>query len=119
MARSVLIVDDNEPFRSVARRLLERDGFRVVGEAADGSSALAVVRSMRPDVVLLDVQLPDLDGFAVCAAMLSESAPPVVVMTSTRPLSVFRRRLSGSGAIAFIPKDDLVPGALATVVGGA
>lgn len=118
MARSVLIVDDSEPFRSVARRLLERDGFRVVGEAVDGSSALAVVRSMRPDVVLLDVQLPDLDGFAVCEAILSESTPPVVVMTSTRPLSAFRRRMDVSGAAAFIPKHDLVPGALAIAMDG-
>ena len=64
---TVLVVDDHQGFRSRARLLLEADGYEVVGEAADGRSALAEARRLRPDLVLLDVQLPDLDGFEVAA----------------------------------------------------
>jgi CheY-like chemotaxis protein len=65
MARTVLIVDDHAPFRAVARALLQLEGFEVVGEAADALSALEAVGRLRPDVVVLDIQLPDLDGFEV------------------------------------------------------
>jgi DNA-binding NarL/FixJ family response regulator len=115
--RSILIVDDHGPFRSVARALLERDGFRVVGEAHDGFSALASARALRPDVVLLDVQLPDTSGFAVCEELLLEPDPPVVVLVSGRPASTYRSRLPRSGATGFIAKVDLVPGAVSSIVG--
>jgi DNA-binding NarL/FixJ family response regulator len=65
MARTVLIVDDHAPFRALARALLQLEDFEVVGEAADALSALDAVRQLRPNVVLLDIQLPDLDGFEV------------------------------------------------------
>ena len=68
--RSVLIVDDHAPFRSAVRLLLERGGFRVVGEAGDGDAALVAVRRLAPEVVLLDVQLPGEDGFAICERIL-------------------------------------------------
>ena len=72
MAWTVLIVDDHAGFRGFARRLLEADGFTVVGEAGDGTSALAAVDDQRPEIVLLDVVLPDIDGFAV-AERLAET----------------------------------------------
>jgi CheY-like chemotaxis protein len=113
---SILIVDDYAPFRTLARALLERDGFRVVGEAEDGTAAVTAARLLRPEVVLLDVQLPDLDGFAVCDALLAETDPPIVFMTSDRPASTFRQRLDRSGAAGFIPKVEIASGALASLL---
>jgi len=69
MRPTLLIVDDHPGFRSLARRLLEAGGFEVVGEAADGHAAIAAARTLRPDVVLLDIQLPDIDGFEVTALL--------------------------------------------------
>ncbi len=120
--QSVLIVDDHAPFRSAVRVLLEQGGFRVVGEVGDGDGALDAVRRLRPDVVLLDIQLPGADGFAVCERILDVSgdphaAPPVVVLTSGRPLSTFRRRLALSQASGFIAKTDLTAIGLFLLVG--
>ena len=84
MAQSVLIVDDHAPFRARARTVLEDDGFRVVGEAADGEEAVAAAQRLRPEIVLLDVQLPDLDGFAVADRLAAEPDPPAVVLISSR-----------------------------------
>jgi DNA-binding NarL/FixJ family response regulator len=121
--RSVLIVDDHAPFRSAVRLLLERGGFRVVGEAGDGDSAVAAVRELAPEVVLLDVQLPGEDGFAICERILGATAAgeggPVVVLTSGRPIGTFRRRLAQSHAAGFIAKTDLTATALSALVAGA
>jgi DNA-binding NarL/FixJ family response regulator len=119
--QSVLIVDDYAPFRSAVRVLLERGGFRVVGEVGDGDGALDAVRRLRPDVVLLDIQLPGDDGFVVCERILDASGdpgsvPPVVVLTSGRPLSTFRRRLALSQAAGFIAKTDLTATGLSVLV---
>jgi DNA-binding NarL/FixJ family response regulator len=115
MAWTVLIVDDHAGFRGFARRLLEADGFTVVGEAADGASALHAVHDQRPQVVLLDVVLPDLDGFAV-AELLAEKEPrPIVVLTSSREAADFGGRLARSPADGFIAKDDLSGAALAAL----
>ena len=81
---TALIVDDHEGFREAARALLEESGFAVIGEAIDGGEAIAAVARLRPWLVLLDVQLPDLDGFAVAARLADGPEPPVVVLTSTR-----------------------------------
>src|SRR5207244_12728343 len=81
---TVLIVDDHEEFRLAARALLERCGFVVVGEAADGGSAIAEAERLRPRLVLLDVQLPDLDGFQVAARLAEAGHAPTVVLTSSR-----------------------------------
>jgi DNA-binding NarL/FixJ family response regulator len=121
--RSVLIVDDHAPFRSAVGLLLERGGFRVVGEAGDGDAALEAVRRLAPEVVLLDVQLPGEDGFAICERILGatdagESAP-VVVLTSGRPIGTFRRRLARSQAAGFIAKTDLTAPALLALVASA
>jgi DNA-binding NarL/FixJ family response regulator len=105
MGRTVVIVDDHAAFRSAARAILQAAGFDVVGEAADGASAIAVVTELRPDVVLLDIQLPDVDGFEVARRLPTDG--PVVVLTSSRAASAFRRRLAANPSWSFIPKNDL------------
>jgi CheY-like chemotaxis protein len=109
----VLIVDDHAGFRGFARRLLEADGFHVVAEAADGTSALAAVVDHRPQLVLLDVMLPDMDGFAVADRLAQTAAGSIVVLTSSREAADFGGRLEHSPASGFIHKDDLSGAALA------
>jgi DNA-binding NarL/FixJ family response regulator len=106
VAWSVLIVDDHSGFRAGARALLEADGFDVVGEAADGRSAIERARELRPDVVLLDVQLPGMDGFAVAELLAAEPTAPVVVLVSSRSPGTFRARLADSPARGFITKAE-------------
>jgi CheY-like chemotaxis protein len=106
MRRSILIVDDDERFRRIARRLLEAEGFHVVGEAEDGEAALAAARELEPDIVLLDIQLPDRDGLEV-AERIVEDGEPAVVLTSTREESDFGPQLHASGARGFVPKDEI------------
>jgi two-component system nitrate/nitrite response regulator NarL len=116
MGRTVLIVDDHSPFRAAARALLEASGFDVVGEAEDGASAVAAAAALRPAVVLLDVQLPDLDGFAVAAQLAVDG--PTVVLTSSRGASSFRRRLAAHPDWRFIAKSELSGEAMAAAVAG-
>jgi DNA-binding NarL/FixJ family response regulator len=116
MAVSVLIVDDHPAFRSFARTLLGAEGFVVVGEAGDGAEALAAARRLRPDVVLLDVQLPDTDGFEVAEQIARTPGAPQVVLISTRAASTYRRRLEATPARGFIAKDELSGQALAALV---
>ncbi len=116
MRPSVLIVDDHAAFRSAARELLAAEGYRVVGEAADGRSALEAVRELRPDVVLLDVQLPDLNGFDVAELLAKEETMSVVVFISSRALSAFRWRLARNPGWRFIAKSDLSGEALAAAL---
>jgi DNA-binding NarL/FixJ family response regulator len=117
MGCSVLLVDDHSPFRNAARALLEAEGFVVLGEAVDGRSALSAAALLRPDLVVLDVQLPDLDGFAV-AEQLRQAAPPVpaVVLISTRSASSYRTRLASSTALGFVRKQDLSGAALTALL---
>ena len=115
VALTVLIVDDHEGFRQVARELLEADGVEVVGEAADGESAITEAERLRPQLVLLDVQLPDIDGFEVAARLGEAADPPAVVLTSSYAANSFRRRLARSPARAFIPKGELSGEALAAL----
>ena len=112
MGARVLIVDDFAPFRSLARRLLAGGGFDVVGEAADGASALRVARELRPDVVLLDVQLPDVDGFRVAAELAGRADAPVVVLVSSRSRGDYAARIGASPVRGFIPKAELSADAL-------
>jgi DNA-binding NarL/FixJ family response regulator len=111
----VLIVDDHEPFRAVARELLERAGYVVTGEAGDAAEALAAVASEEPDAVLLDVQLPDSDGFAVAAA-LAAAGGPAVVLISSRDAEEYGRRVADCGARGFIPKSRLTAASFAALV---
>ncbi|WP_214404908.1 response regulator transcription factor [Pseudonocardia lacus] len=107
MRARVLIVDDHPSFRSIARRLLVDGGFAVVGEAADGAGAISAARELHPDVVLLDVQLPDLDGFAVAAVLAAQPAPPAVVLVSSRSRADYGTRVGDSPAVGFIAKAEL------------
>jgi DNA-binding NarL/FixJ family response regulator len=119
MSWTVLIVDDHAAFRSAARALLEALGFEVLGEAADGTSALAAAVTLKPELVLLDVQLPDIDGFDVARRLTIESDPiPVVVLISTRAASSYRRRLADTPAAGFISKSDLSGTALLDLLAG-
>ena len=104
---TILIVDDNAGFRVQARAVLESDGFEVVGEATDGESGLDAARSLRPDLVLLDLGLPDIDGFEVARVLAIDGPPPLVVLTSSREASAYGPRLSVSRVLGFIAKDDL------------
>ena len=113
----MLIVDDHSGFRSFARAVLEAEGFDVVGEAEDAESALAAVGRLHPQVVLLDIQLPDIDGFEVAERLSGKPHSPAVVLVSTRDISSYRRRLVGSSALGFIPKDELSGSALLELVG--
>ena len=113
---TVLIVDDHPTFRRTARALLEEEGFDVVGEAADGASAIEATTSLRPDVVLLDVYLPDIDGFDVVAQLTRNGRPPVIVLTSSHDARDFGRLVEGSGVRGFIPKAELSGAALAALL---
>jgi DNA-binding NarL/FixJ family response regulator len=117
MARTVLIVDDHAPFRALARTLLQLEGFEVVGEAADAVSALDAVGRLQPSVVVLDIQLPDLDGFEVARRLSQAGDPPAIVLVSSRDSSAYRRRLADSPARGFIAKSDLSGAAVAALVG--
>src|SRR4051812_18137484 len=103
MDTRVLVVDDQAPFRSVVREMLTRAGFEVVGEAADGAAALAAQKALLPDVVLLDVRLPDASGVDVARTMASAEPAPAVVLTSTGD---YRYAVEGSGAVGFLPKSE-------------
>lgn len=115
MAR-ILIVDDHPTFRAAARAVLEADGYDVVGEAADGAAAIEVAGALRPDIVLLDVQLPDTDGFAVAARLTANGNGPAVVLTSSRDASDFGPLVAESGARGFVPKSELSGAALAALI---
>src|SRR5262249_29781841 len=113
---TVLIVDDHPGFRAAARALLEAADFDVVGEAADGASALAAVEGLRPAIVLLDVQLPDLDGFAVAERLAARADPPAIVLTSSGSAWSFRWRLDDNPSWRFIAKSELSGEALTAAV---
>jgi DNA-binding NarL/FixJ family response regulator len=115
--RTLLLVDDHAAFRSHLRGLLELSGFVVVGEAATGEAALAAVERLHPDVVVLDVVLPDLDGFAVCERLALSDRFPVVELMSSRDASAAQRQLRRSAARGFIPKSELTGAAVAAMVG--
>jgi DNA-binding NarL/FixJ family response regulator len=113
---SVLIVDDHPTFRATARAVLEADGYDVVGEAEDGASAIEAAGMLHPDIVLLDVQLPDTDGFAVAARLTANGNGPVVVLTSSRDAADFGPLVAESGARGFVPKAELSGSAIAALV---
>ncbi len=116
---TVLIVDDHPGFRGWARTVLQAEGFGVVGEAADGAAAIQAVRALRPDVVLLDVQLPDMNGFEVAERLRGDGAGGAVVLISSRDAADYGTRVSSSPVAGFLAKADLSGAALAAVLDGA
>ncbi len=107
MRTTVLIVDDHDSFRASVRKLLEAEGFDVVGEAGDGDSALAKSAALAPDLILLDVQLPDIDGFEVATRVTGRAGAPAVILTSSREATDFGPLVEASGARGFVPKAEL------------
>jgi CheY-like chemotaxis protein len=116
MATTVLIVDDHPSFRTSARRVLEDAGYTVIWEAHDGKSALAAAQALHPAVILLDVHLPDLDGFEVAQRVTAQSDPPAVVLTSSRDGGEFGGMIARSGARGFVAKDELSGPTLAALL---
>jgi DNA-binding NarL/FixJ family response regulator len=116
MAATVLIVDDHPGFRAAARRLLELEGYVVVGEAADGMTALHAALELRPEVVLLDVQLPDIDGFEVAERLSGNGHMPAVVLTSSREASDYGPCLDRTPACGFLPKAELSAAGIADIL---
>jgi CheY-like chemotaxis protein len=112
MTKSVLIVDDHPSFRASARMLLESEGYEVVGEAEDGQSALQAVEDLHPDIVLLDVQLPDIDGIEVAARLTANGSAPAIVLTSSRDLADLGPVRDRWHVRGFIPKAELSGAAL-------
>jgi CheY-like chemotaxis protein len=119
VTRRMLIVDDDPDFRRWARAWLAAEGYVVVGEAGDGASALAEVRRLRPDVVLLDIQLPDLDGFDVTEQLMLDPDPPEVVLISSREQRDYGDRIASSGARGFTAKENLSGAALESLLEGS
>ena len=117
MAKTVLIVDDHPSFRASARAILEADGFDVIGEAEDGASAIEAVRRLSPEIVLLDVQLPDMDGFAIASTLTANGSAPAIVMVSSRDACDYGGLVAESGARGFIAKAELSGAAVADLVG--
>src|SRR3954452_21129939 len=116
VAKTVLIVDDHPSFRASARLMLEASGYQVVGEAADGGSAIDAVRDLQPDVVLLDVRLPDLDGFQVAERLAASGTAPAMVLTSSRERSDFGSDVGASPAHGFVGKSELSAEAITSLI---
>ena len=113
MAATVLIVDDHASFRRMARRLLASAGYSVVGEAENGAAALAAVDRLEPDIVLLDVLLPDLNGLAVADSLARRPSSPHVLLISSRSATDYGASLGGR---PFLPKNELTPRRLAAAL---
>jgi DNA-binding NarL/FixJ family response regulator len=107
MATSVLLVDDDPVFRRLARRVLSASGLNVIGEAGTVAEALAAAADLEPQLVLVDVGLPDGDGIALAGALAGQPRRPRVVLTSVDPDAASPDEVSESGADGFVPKSDL------------
>jgi DNA-binding NarL/FixJ family response regulator len=113
---TILIIDDDPRFRAQASQLLEADGFVVVGHADDGASGLEASRSLRPDFVLLDIGLPDVEGFVVARELATDGPPPRVVLTSSRDARAYGRRLTNDDILGFIPTERIAGAAIRALV---
>lgn len=112
----ILIVDDSTAFRRAARAMLEMDGFADVIEAIDGEEALTKVADLDPDVILLDIQLPGIDGLEVAERLDATGHPPITLLISSRNASDYGRRLTSSPARAFLRKEELTMPTLTELV---
>lgn len=113
---TILIVDDHASARRSIRALLEAAGYDVVGEAEDGITGLAEARRLHPQVVLLDIQLPDIDGFEVAARLAQNGYRPDVVLTSSRDATDYGELIDEAPARGFLAKDELSGEALAALL---
>jgi DNA-binding NarL/FixJ family response regulator len=118
MYRSVLIVDDHDGFRTQVRTLLGAAGYDVVGEAGDGSSGVAEAARLAPDLVLLDVQLPDMSGFDVARLLHEHDQSPAIILISSRDSDDYGARIDRCGADGFISKSELSAGAVRSILEG-
>jgi len=116
---TILIVDDHATFRLEARQLLEAEGFTVIGEAADGEAALSLATQRRPDVLLLDVGLPGIDGFAVADRLAALHPPISVILTSSRDETIYGSRIDETTALGFLRKDELTGDAIRSLLAAA
>jgi DNA-binding NarL/FixJ family response regulator len=114
MAVRVLIVDDQEPFRLAARAVVEAtDGFEVAGESESGEAGVQAARDLHPDLVLMDVNLPGIDGLEATRQILDGSDAVVVLLLSTYEEEEYGPRAAECGAAAYIPKSSFEPDRLA------
>ena len=113
---TILIVDDDPRFRAQARDVLAADGFVVIGEAVDGTSGLEAAQALQPDFVLLDIGLPDIEGFEVARVLAVDGPPPLVVLTSSRDARAYGRRLANGHFLGFIPKERISGPAIRALV---
>ena len=117
MGQRLLIVDDNAGFRRLARRLFESEGYEVVGAVETADEALLAAAELVPDVVLLDVHLPDRSGFEVAARLARDHPSAAVLLTSTHGRAEFDQLARGSGARGFVPKEELSGAEVARILG--
>jgi DNA-binding NarL/FixJ family response regulator len=117
MRETVLIVDDHPSFRASARRMLEADGYCVVGELDNGEGVVAAVEKLNPQVVLLDVHLPDIDGFEVMRRLIdANDAPPQMVLVSSHDFSDLDEAVGASGVRGFVAKSELSAEAISLLI---
>lgn len=116
METSVLIVDDHAGFRSKARRLLESEGYRVVGEAGDTASAVEAAQALTPEVALVDVYLPDGDGFELASRLSALADPPAIVLTSSHDVAELAPCVADSVARGFVAKAELSRAAIESLL---
>jgi DNA-binding NarL/FixJ family response regulator len=109
----VLLVDDQEAFlRAMVSVVAETPGFEAVGEATTGEDAVSLARALMPDLVLMDVNLPGIDGIAATRSLMTGSRPPVVILLSTYDADAGAGFVAESGAFAYVTKSELAPGRL-------
>ncbi len=116
MSERVLIIDDHAGFRASARKLLHQQGFEVVGEAGDAASGIEAVHDLHPDIVLMDIQLPDLNGVQASARIAALNGGSAVILISTHDLDDAKSALAESAARGFIPKSELDGAAIRALV---
>jgi two-component system response regulator EvgA len=113
---TILIIDDDARFRTQARDILAGDGFVVIGEAVDGASGLEAAQALQPDFVLLDIGLPDIEGFEVARVLAVDGPPPLIVLTSSRDARAYGRRLTNDHFLGFISKERISGTAIRALV---
>ena len=116
--QTILIVDDHAEFRIRTRALLEAEGYAVIGDAPDGVSGIDAAHALWPDIVLLDIGLPDIDGFEVARQLRAHGRAPTIVLISTRPATEYGPQVMDSGAAGFIAKEDLSGSAIRALMRG-